>query len=139
MLTRHSLGTYQGIELTRNSSVNTRPQSSQFAEPLWTDPGIKSEISVRELISTKKGREKERKVQAGNRQTFPPNARSEEKATTESVKLFRKESSVRLISFTEDFMPYLCLLLEASGKVGLRICASFNKIFLLLHLPLPQK
>ena len=70
MLTRHSLGTYQGIELTRNSSVNTRPQSSQFAEPLWTDPGIKSEISVRELISTKKGREKERKVQAGNRQTF---------------------------------------------------------------------
>ena len=32
----------------------TRPQSSQLAEPLWTDPGIKNEISVHELISTKK-------------------------------------------------------------------------------------
>ena len=26
------------------------PQSSQLAEPLWTDPGLKSGISVRELI-----------------------------------------------------------------------------------------
>ena len=33
-------------------SGNTRPQSSQLAEPLWTDPGLKSGISVRELIST---------------------------------------------------------------------------------------
>ena len=32
----------------------TQPQSSQLAEPLWTDPGIKNEISVHELISTKK-------------------------------------------------------------------------------------
>ena len=29
-------------------------QSSQLAEPLWTDPGIKSGISVRELISSLK-------------------------------------------------------------------------------------
>ena len=35
-------------------SGNTRPQSSQLAEPLWTDPGIKSGISVREIISTLK-------------------------------------------------------------------------------------
>ena len=28
-------------ELTRNSSGNTRPQSFQLAEPLWTDPGLK--------------------------------------------------------------------------------------------------
>ena len=28
-----------GNELTRNSSGNTRLQSSQLAEPLWTDPG----------------------------------------------------------------------------------------------------
>ena len=45
---------YQENELTRNSSGNTRPQSSQLAEPLWIDPGLKSGISVRELISTKK-------------------------------------------------------------------------------------
>ena len=53
MVSRHNVGTYQGNdELARNSSGNTQPQSSQLAEPLWTDPGIKSGISVRELIST---------------------------------------------------------------------------------------
>ena len=41
-------------ELTRNSSENTRSQSSQLAEPLWTDLGLKSGISLRELISTVK-------------------------------------------------------------------------------------
>ena len=35
-------------------SENVRPQSSQLAEPLWTNAGIKSEISVRELIFTLK-------------------------------------------------------------------------------------
>ena len=38
---------------------NARPQSSQLAEPLWTDPGIKSGISVRELISTLKKKRKQ--------------------------------------------------------------------------------
>ena len=52
-------------ELTRNLSGNIRPQSSQLAEPLWTDPGIESGISVRELTSTKK-KKKRRKAQAGN-------------------------------------------------------------------------
>ena len=38
-----SVGTYQGNEHTHNSSGNTRPQlSSQLAEPLWTDLGLKS-------------------------------------------------------------------------------------------------
>ena len=39
-------------ELARNSSGNIRSQSSQLAEPLWTDPGLKCGISVRELIFT---------------------------------------------------------------------------------------
>ena len=47
-------GNLAGNELTRNSSGNTQSQSSQLTEPLWTDPGLKSEISVSELISTKK-------------------------------------------------------------------------------------
>ena len=47
-----SKGTYQGNKLTCNSSGNTQPQSSQLAEPLWTNSGIKSGISVRELIPT---------------------------------------------------------------------------------------
>ena len=47
-------GNLSGNELTRNSSGNTHSQSSELAEPLWTDPGLKSGISVRELISIKK-------------------------------------------------------------------------------------
>ena len=48
-------------ELSRDSSGNTRPQLSQLAEPLWTDPGLKSGISVRELISTKAKQNKKNK------------------------------------------------------------------------------
>ena len=52
-----------GHELIRNLSENIRPQSSQLAEPLLTDPGIKSGISVSELISTSK---KKKKAEAEN-------------------------------------------------------------------------
>ena len=45
-------GNLSGNKLTRNPSGNTVPQLSQFAEPLWTDPGVKSGISVQVLIST---------------------------------------------------------------------------------------
>ena len=38
-LSRLSVGNLSGNELTRNLSENIRPQSSQLAEPLWTDPG----------------------------------------------------------------------------------------------------
>ena len=38
-------------ELTLNLSGNLQLQSSQLAEPLWTDPGIKIGISVRKLVS----------------------------------------------------------------------------------------
>ena len=62
IMSRHSTRTYQGNELTRNSSGNAQPQSSQFAEPLKSDPGLNSGISVRELMSThthkKVGRER---------------------------------------------------------------------------------
>ena len=53
-------------EFTRNSSLNTRLQSFQLAEPPWTDPGPKSGISVHELLSTKeKGGKKREKKRAG--------------------------------------------------------------------------
>ena len=51
-LSRHSLGTYRGNELTHNLLGNTQPQLSQLAEPLWTDPGLKNGISVHKQIST---------------------------------------------------------------------------------------
>ena len=53
-LSRHCVGTLSGNKFTHNSSGNTRSQSSQLAEPLWTNPGVKSGISVRKLISTEK-------------------------------------------------------------------------------------
>ena len=59
-----SQGNLSGNELTRNSSGNIRSQSSQLAESLWTDPGLKSGIIVRELISTFK--KKKKKALAGN-------------------------------------------------------------------------
>ena len=42
-------------------SGNSRPQSPQLAEPLWTDPGIKSGIGACELIKTSKQKTKKKK------------------------------------------------------------------------------
>ena len=57
-------GKLSGNEITRNSSGNTRPQSSQLSEPLWVDLGLKSGNSGRDLLSTEK--KKKKKSQAGN-------------------------------------------------------------------------
>ena len=52
MMSRHCVRTYQGNKLTSNLSGKTYPQSSQLAEPLWIDRGLKSGIDVHVLIST---------------------------------------------------------------------------------------
>ena len=67
LLCRHSVGTHKENEVTRNSSGNTQPQSSQLAQPLWTDPGLKNGTSMRKLISTLK----KKKAQAGNKLSNP--------------------------------------------------------------------
>ena len=53
-----------------------------FAEPLWTDPGLKSGLSVCELISTLK--KKRKKAQAGNKllNILPKSSHASKKATT---------------------------------------------------------
>ena len=51
-LSRHSVGTYQGNELTCNTSGNTQPQLSQLVEALWADSGVLCGLRVRALIST---------------------------------------------------------------------------------------
>ena len=56
-LCRQSVGAYQ-----ETRSHATRPQSSQLAEPLWTDPGLKSGISVHDLISTLKKKNRRREM-----------------------------------------------------------------------------
>ena len=64
-----------GNELLCNLSGNLRPQSFQIREPLWTDPSLKSEISVLELISTLKKKKKKKKKRRWrmNGRTFPRN------------------------------------------------------------------
>ena len=53
MLSRHSVRWHQGNELTHNAEVNTcQKSSSQLAEPLWTDLGLKSRVVVCKLIYT---------------------------------------------------------------------------------------
>ena len=56
-LPRHSVGTYWETS-SNNLSGNTLSQLFQLAEPLWTDPGLKSGICVRKLIFTFKKWEK---------------------------------------------------------------------------------
>ena len=68
-------GNLSGNELTRNWSGNTRPQSYQLAELLWTDPGQKSGINLRELISALKKKKKKGLRRKMNCQTFSQNPR----------------------------------------------------------------
>ena len=70
-------GSLSENELTRYSSGNTQSQSSQLAEPLWTDPGLQSGISVREPISNKiKKKEKKRRKRGMNCRTCCQNPRN---------------------------------------------------------------
>ena len=70
-------GNLSGNELTRNSSGNTRSQSSQLAEPLWTDPGLKEWNSrARANLHFKKKKQKKTCRQGMNRRTFSQNPRT---------------------------------------------------------------
>ena len=78
-LSRHSVETYPETSLHIILSGNIRPQLSQFAEPLWTDPGIKSGFSVHKLISALKKNTKWGK-QGMNGQMYSRNARKQGKS-----------------------------------------------------------
>ena len=70
-------GNLSGNELTRNSSGNTRSRWSQLAEPLYTDPGLKSGIKKKFF-----------KAQAGmNCLTFSPNPRRRGKKSHNHLRL----------------------------------------------------
>ena len=108
---RHSVGTYQENELTRNSPGNTRPQSSQLAEPLWTDLGVKRGISARKLISSKK-----KKKSAGRERMVehcPKIFGSEEKATTMHARALKVcASDFLFLSFFVVVVVVVCFLKE---------------------------
>ena len=75
-LFRHIMGTYPetSSHATRQGKF-TQPQSSQLADPLWTDPGFESGVSVRELISASKKEGKKERRRAMNGRTFSQNPR----------------------------------------------------------------
>ena len=72
-------GNPSGNELTRNLSESIQLPLSQLAEPLWTDPGTKSGISVRELFSTLRQKKKKKKRRRGMFEHSPKILASEEK------------------------------------------------------------
>ena len=69
---RHGVGTLETS--SHPTCLGTLGQSSQLTEPLWTDPGPKSGISVWELISTSHT-QKKRHRWGMNGRTFSPNPR----------------------------------------------------------------
>ena len=76
LLSRHSVGTYQETSSHVAARQGTLGQSSQLIEPLWTDPDLKSGISVRKLIFTLKQTNKNTKKscrQGMNCRTFTQN------------------------------------------------------------------
>ena len=82
-LCRHCVGN----ELTRKS------QSSQLAETLSSDPGLKSGISVRDLFSTSK--KKKKKAQAGmNGRAFSQNSHQRGKSHNHCLVLWSSPSSL---------------------------------------------
>ena len=108
-------GNLSGNELTRNSSGNARSQSSQLAKPLWTDPGLKSGISLPELISTlKKMRRRgmncrtfSQKILAREEKASTTNLRSTDKspwATRVSLVVSRLSCAIKSLCLV---MPYL--------------------------------
>ena len=77
------MGTSHGNGLTRNSSGDTRPQSPQLAEPLWTYSGLKTE-RYRCARADPYLKKKEEKKSAGANESspFPKLLTFLEKATT---------------------------------------------------------
>ena len=76
---RHSVRTNQETN-SHTTHQGILSQSFQLAEPLWTDPSLRSGISLRKLISTEKKKKKNR--QGMNCRTFSKMLACEEKATT---------------------------------------------------------
>ena len=58
------MATYQGNALTRNLSGNARPQSSQLAEPVWTDLWTKRVDSILTQEEEEEDEEEEEKEEA---------------------------------------------------------------------------
>ena len=118
-LSRRSVGIYLETSSHTNSPGNTQPQTSQLAEPLWTDPGLNSGISVRELISTTKKKMRRRGMNCG---TFSPNPRTRGKShhQHQSARLVIRRSRVRSLAEAAGERSSPELTLRADSHFGVR-------------------
>ena len=92
-----------------NVSGNIRPQSSELAEPLWTEPDVKSGIGVRELISTSNF--KESAGEGMNGRVFFQILANEERVTittTGSLSGFTK-AGLKSSQYVETFTEFINL------------------------------
>ena len=84
-LSGHSVGNYPETSSYKTCQETFSHSQTQLAEPLWTDPDIKSRITVCKLTSTQKKTEKS----ASGEWTVERSTQilaSEEKATTTTAK-----------------------------------------------------
>ena len=96
--------TWAHTQLVREHSAT---QSLQLAKPLWTDPGQKSGISVRELISTFK-----KKAQEGNELSniLPKSSHTRKKPPQPPtiIYLLCILFFVFMLPFVTPLLPFLC-------------------------------
>ena len=86
--------------------MNTRPQSSQLAEPLWTDPSLESRISGRELIYTLWKRSKKKKgggVGGVWMVEHSPKILASEKKATSTKKKKKKATSLHEMVMPQEY------------------------------------
>ena len=120
-------GNLSGNELTRNSSGNTRLQSSQLAEPLWTDPGLKSGISLHELISTF---EKKKRWRGMNYRTFSQNPRTRGKSQHHTIRLIFSHLQFSHLQFSHFHVSVVSY--ELLRQRSTCLFKTTNKIMILL-------
>ena len=111
---RAMCGNLSGKCALLNWSGNSWPQLSLSAQPLWTNPGLKSRTGMLELISTSKNKTN-KKVQARNESSNLPRKSSHSQA--------RKIPSPILASWQSMFIQ----MLEWTGYLRLiRLCLELS-------------
>ena len=125
-LSRYSVEIYQATNSHATRQGNSRPQSSQLAEPLWTDPGLKSEISVRELISI----QKKKRSAGGDRmlQPSPKSSGARRQATiTACLRHCFHKRCLKLLNTLRDASHFQWLLLCALPVISLDVSLSWTE------------
>ena len=105
------------------SSGNTRSQSSQLTEPLWMDPGLKSGISLPELISTFK-----KKAPAGNKWSniLQKSSQARKKAATHPPTVLPLPVLLKKVPANIGVVPPFCTTAPACSLLLMPLPTSFS-------------